>query len=218
MKKLLFTMFLGAATISANAAAWTLDAAHSSVNFRLKHMGVAWISGNFSEFSGTFNANKSDFSDVSTEFGVSPKSVNTGVEDRDNHLRTADFFNVEKFDMIKFKSKGDNKVTEDGILVQGTMSWMGVSKDLTLTVEFGGLAKDPWGNVKAGLVVRGSVDRLAFGIGDETKLDNGDMMLSQKVELIAYIELTQVKEEPKTEKVKTEGDGKLVKDSKKANK
>lgn len=189
MKKLIFGLLFAAGTFSANATTWDIDAGHSSVNFRIEHLGITWVAGHFTSFNGSIDADKADFSDMKINLNIVANSIATGIGDRDAHLNGEDFLNTGKFENITFKS---TKVTagKDGKLtVEGELTMLGVSAPITLDAKYNGTVKDMYGNTKAGFEVSGLVDRYGYGIKYNAPLEGGGMALGQNVELMSYIEL-----------------------------
>lgn len=182
---LLFTGFaaLGANVAGAAPAAWEIDAAHSGVNFQIRHF-FAMVPGRFSGFSGNLVFDPTDPAKSSIEFTIDGATVNTDNQKRDEHLRSADFFNVEKFPTLTFKSTKIAKTSEENVYdVAGDFTMLGVTKPVTVRVEVLGVGPDAWGNTRAGFEVTGKVNRKDFGMVWNKVLDNGGTMLSDDVKL-----------------------------------
>src|SRR5215211_7777133 len=126
-----------------------IDKGHSEVSFQVRHL-VTQVRGNFNDYQGTINLDPANLEHSSVDFQIKADSIDTNVADRDKHLRGEDFFFVEKYPQITFKSKSIKKTGKDTYDVAGTLILRGVSKDVTLPVTFLGMVKDPWGNEKAG--------------------------------------------------------------------
>jgi len=183
---------LGARAAEAQAT-FTVDPVHSSVAFKIRHL-VSKVSGAFREFSGTIVGDPKNPAGASIDFTIKAASIDTLNPDRDKHLNSPDFFDTAKFPEITFKStkitpKGGDKYDATGIF---TMH--GVSKEIVVPVTFGGLAKDPWGNERAGFSVALTLNRKDYGINFNKVLDAGGMMLGDDVEV--SIELEAVKKNP----------------------
>jgi polyisoprenoid-binding protein YceI len=147
------------------AADFNLDPYHSSVSFRIKHV-IGKVTGHFDKFSGTFSYEAGKPQTWSAAATIEAASVNTGIEKRDNHLRTADFFDVQKFPNLTFKSTGVTDVQGDKAKLHGNLTMHGVTKPVVLDLEVAGVVKDPMGaGNRAGATAVGHVNRLDFGIG-----------------------------------------------------
>lgn len=165
MKKLF--LFLIAATFSVAAFAqtkWTTDPMHSFVNFSVKHSGISLVNGSFKKFNGEFTSDKADFTDAKVSFTVEVASVSTSVEMRDNHLKTDDFFNAEKYPKMTFESTSMKKLKGNEYELNGKLTIRDVTKDVTFKVTYGGEAKDQRGNVKAGFAATTTINRLDYNI------------------------------------------------------
>ena len=188
----LLTAMLAMAT-AAHAETWTIDASHSSVDFKVRHF-FAKTAGGFADFSGTivFDAENPDASSV--EATVVMASLNTNNEDRDNHLRSEDFFAVETYPTMEFKS---TKVAKDGddFVATGELTLHGVTQTVDMNFEFLGAGPDAWGGVRAGFTATMDIDRKAFGISWNKTLDQGGTVLGEKVAVSIEIEAVQQQEE-----------------------
>ncbi len=170
------------------AVALKVDPAHSVVEFNIRHL-ISRVTGDFTGFSGEITVpdpSKPDLSSVS--FSIDAASIDTRIAARDNHLRSADFFDVAKFPKITFTStkvisKGNNQYD-----VTGSFTMHGVTKQITLPVTFNGTAKDPWGHERAGFSVKTSLNRKDYGIVWNQTLDQGGVMLGDDVEITIDIE------------------------------
>src|SRR4051812_15610545 len=138
---------------------WKIDPAHSEVGFKVKHLMINNVKGHFKKFSGEVESATDDFKSPKISFTADIASIDTGSEQRDGHLKTGEFFNVEKFPELKFTSKK----YEAGQL-EGDLTMMGITRPVKLNVEFGGIAKDLYGNIKAGFTVTGKIHRKDWGL------------------------------------------------------
>jgi len=166
---------------------WVIDASHSEVQFKVKHLVITTVTGNFTEFSGTVESGDT-FENAKVSFEANIASINTNSEQRDGHLKSADFFDAEKFPKLlfnatKFSKKGDN------FEVVGDLTIKGVTKSVTLAVEYGGTANDPWGNTKAGFEITGKINRKDFDLGWNAPTEAGGVLVSEEVKLIANVQL-----------------------------
>ena len=170
---------------------WNLDPSHSEVAFKVKHMMITNVSGSFADFAVTAETDGEDFSKSEINFSAKAASVNTGSEQRDGHLRTAEFFDAEKFPELKFKATKYEKTSGDDYKLQGDLTIKDVTKNITLNVEFGGIQKDPYGNIKAGFTVSGKINRKDFGLTWNTALEAGGVMVSEEVKINCEIQLVK---------------------------
>lgn len=196
MKTRLLT--LAAATILTSASllasdSYAVDKSHSDVTFSVRHL-VSRSTGNFRDFAGKLNLNPASPKSSSVEFVVKTASIDTDNEDRDKHLRSADFFDAEKHPEIVFKSSSIKPAGRDKYKVTGTLNLHGVSRVVTIPVTFLGFAKDPWGNEKAGFETELTLNRKDFGIVWNKALDNGGALLGEDVKLTINLETNKVKE------------------------
>ncbi|MBK7703350.1 MAG: YceI family protein [bacterium] len=185
MTALLAASLLTAA--AATAATYTIDATHSSVGFKVRHMMVSKVTGSFGEFSGTFDYVEGQPDQWSAAATIKTASVNTNDAKRDGHLRNADFFDAEKYPEITFASKGVSQ-KGGGWVLTGDLTMHGVTKPVELELEFNGAITDPWGNDRVGFSAKGVLDRRDFGITYNTVLDKGGVAVSNEVELMLEIE------------------------------
>lgn len=184
---LLAVGFLG---VAVHAETYTIDPYHSSVSFKVKHV-VGKVAGKFDKFTGTFDYDPAHLSKASAEATIDATSVDTGIEKRDNHLRTPDFFDVTKFPTLTFKSTGVTDVNGNNAKLHGDLTMHGVTKPVVLDLEIEGVAKDPMGNTRAGATASGHVNRQDFGIGPTSGPMAG--MVGQDIEISIEVEGTQKK-------------------------
>ena len=194
MKKLILTAIavLTLAAVSFGAT-WNIDATHSSVGFKVSHMVISKVTGGFEEFSGTitdFDGEKLEGGSV--EFTVQTASVDTDDEGRDKHLRNEDFFEVEKYPTMTFKSKS---ISADGnsFKLTGDLTIKDVTKEVTFDGTFAGSIDDPWGNKRAGFSAAATIDRKDFGIAFGKVMDNGGLMVGNEVEIMIELETVMTK-------------------------
>jgi polyisoprenoid-binding protein YceI len=171
---------------------WTLDPTHSEVTFKVKHMMITHVTGSLTDYNvEATTADGDDFTKADVSFTGKLSSINTGNEDRDKHLRSADFFEIEKNPEITFKSTSFTKSGDDIKLV-GDLTIKDITKPITLDVEFGGIGKDPWGNTKAGFTVTGKLNRKDFGLNWNAALETGGVLVSDEVKIASEIQLVKV--------------------------
>lgn len=175
------------------AETYTVDKAHSEVLFSVRHMGVSKVTGRFNEFTGVVNGDPGKPQEASVEFTIKTTSIDTNDAGRDKHLRSADFFDVEKFPEITFKS---SKVTAKGqnqYDVTGTLTMHGVAKEVTLPVTLAGPVKDPRGNEKVGFEATAKLNRKDYGISWNRALDAGGVVVSDEVQVTINLEAAKAK-------------------------
>ncbi|MEO6328246.1 MAG: YceI family protein [Ginsengibacter sp.] len=170
---------------------WALDPTHSELQFRVKHLMISTVTGQFNKFSGTVETDEHDFSTAKVNFEADVNSISTNNEQRDVHLKAGDFFDAEKYPAVIFEGDKMEKTREDEYKLHGTVSIKGVSKDTVLTVEFGGITKDPWGNTRAGFSVTGKINRQDFGISFGTASETGGLLLSDEVKINANVQFVK---------------------------
>jgi polyisoprenoid-binding protein YceI len=193
MKKLslIFGLLL-AAFVSAHAqTTWKSDAAHSSIEFTVTHMVISEVTGKFGGFEAVLEAGQDDFSDASIEFSADASTINTGIEKRDGHLKSADFFDVEKFPKLTFKSTSFEQVDGKQYALKGDMTMHGVTKSVVLDVVYNGTIKDPYGQTKAGFKVTGELNRADYGLTWNSTLETGGVVVSEEVGITANIQLVK---------------------------
>ena len=175
------------------ADAFTIDRAHSNATFKIRHM-MSNTTGSFGDFKGTIVADRENPAKSTVEFSIATASINTGTEDRDKHLRSADFFDVAQYPEITFKStKIEPTKTKDLYNVTGNFTMHGVTKQIVLPVQFLGFAKDPWGNERAGFEIETVLDRKDYGLTWNKGLDAGGMLLSDEVKISINLEAVRKK-------------------------
>lgn len=180
------------APVPSAATRWVIDAAHSEVGFRVRHMMVSWTRGKFDRFSGTVELDERNLADSKVEVSIEAASVNTNVPDRDAHLRSGDFFDAEKFPALKFVSKKVEPGADGALAVQGTLEIRGVTKPVTLHVEpLSAAGKDPWGGLRRGTRATTKLNRKDFGLNWNSALELGGVLVGEEVEITLEIELIQ---------------------------
>lgn len=170
---------------------WSVDPTHSEIGFKVKHMMFTNVSGNFSNFDATVTTNDDSFENAKFDFSADIDSVTTGNADRDNHIKGGDFFDAEKHPKMTFTSTAFIRKNEDNYTLKGNLTIAGVTKPVTLDVEFGGTAKDPWGNEKAGLSATGKLNRKDFGLNWNAALETRGVLVSEEVKLNIELQFTK---------------------------
>lgn len=188
MKRILTTLALTALlAVGAQAATYTIDTSHSSVNFKVRHMMVSKVSGSFAGFTGSIEFDPEAITGSSVNAEIDMATVDTNDEKRDQHLVSADFFDVAAHPTMTFRSTGVKADGDDWILM-GELTLLGVTKPVELELEYSGEVNDPWGNVRAGFSAEGKIDRSDFGMTWNKSMDKGGIVVGNEVEIELEIE------------------------------
>lgn len=167
---------------------WAVDTAHSTIEFSVRHMMIAKVKGLFEQFEASIEADPHDLTTAEISFEIDLNSVDTRNNDRDAHLRSADFFEIEKYPTLNFKSTTITKTGNDKYDITGEVSLHGVTNTETFQAVFEGVGKDPWGNDKAGFSVKGNLKRSDYGLTYNAVLETGGMLISDDVAISLDIE------------------------------
>lgn len=170
---------------------WTVDPLHSELGFKIKHLMITNVSGNFQNFTVTAETDGEDFSTARISLTAEMASINTNNEQRDTHLRTADFFETDKFPQLSFHSTKLEKVDDETLRLTGDLTLKGITKPVTLNVEYSGATNDPWGGRRVGFIVSGKISRSAFGVTFNAVLETGGVALGDEVKLQAEIQMVK---------------------------
>jgi len=189
MKKISLLFALLTVTFASAQTVWNFDKAHSSVHFTVKHMVISEVEGQFTKFDGEIKTTKNDFSDAKISFTVAINSVSTDNEKRDNHLKSADFFDVAKYPNMTFVSTSVEKISDGNYNLKGNLTIHGVTKPITLKMTYGGTIKDPSGNTRAGLKVSGTINRINFGLKYNSTMEAGGLVIGENVNISCKVEL-----------------------------
>jgi polyisoprenoid-binding protein YceI len=176
-------------TVAKTTTKWALDPTHSELTFKVKHMMITNVKGSFNNFS--VEVERDDIFKSSLNVSVDASSFNTNNTDRDNHLKSADFFDVESYKELTFKSTSFKQKDDDEYELKGILTIKGISKEVTLEVEFGGVNKDPWGNEKAGFSVEGRINRKDWGLNWNAALETGGVLVSEDVKIVGEIQFVK---------------------------
>ncbi|MDD3723288.1 MAG: YceI family protein [Lutibacter sp.] len=168
---------------------WAIDPTHSEIGFKVKHMMFTNISGKFNAFEATIENEDNHFETSKISFSADVNSVDTNNTDRDNHLRSADFFDVENFQKLTFVSTKIKKISEGEYQLAGDLTIKNVTKNIVLETEYSGLMTDPWGNTKAGLSITGKINRKDFGLIWNASLETGGVLVGEEIKLNCEIQL-----------------------------
>jgi len=172
---------------------WISDPAHSEVQFKVKHLVISTVTGNFGTFEAKMETEIEDFVPALISFEAKAESLNTNNSDRDNHLRSADFFDVKNFPTINFLSTEFVKKAEGNYELLGDLTIKGTTRKIQLNVEFGGRMTDPYGNEKAGFEVSGKINRKDFGLIWNAVTEAGGVVVSDEVRLLMNVQLVKTK-------------------------
>jgi len=170
-------------------ATYKIDAAHSEITFKVKHLMITNVTGSFTQFDATMESEAADFSDAKISFEADVNSVTTNNEQRDGHLKSDDFFAAEKFPKLTFVSKSFTKKSDDEYTLTGDLTIRDVTKTVDLAVEFGGNMVDPWGQAKAGFEINGKINRKEFGLGWGAVTEAGGVVVSDEVKLHLAVQM-----------------------------
>ena len=174
-----------------NQIKWSIDQAHTDIGFKVKHLMISNVKGTFKTFEGSIYTTGRDFTTAEIDFWIDPASISTGDSKRDEHLKSADFFDILKHKEITFTASTIGKANDDGIHeLWGELTLVGVTKNIKLAVEFGGIIKDPWTNEKAGFTVSGKLNRSEWGLVWNATIETGGVLVSDEIYILCEIELT----------------------------
>ncbi|MCM8570339.1 YceI family protein [Gramella jeungdoensis] len=169
---------------------WTLDPVHSELTFKVRHLMISNVKGEFTDFDVEMNAGE-DLTDTKILVDIDGSSISTNNKDRDDHLKSEDFFDVNNYPKLTFESSSIENKGGNAYNLNGTLSIKGVQKEVTLDLEFGGLMKDPYGNEKAGFSVNGKINRKDFGLNWNAALEAGGVMVGDEVHLSGEVQLVK---------------------------
>lgn len=170
------------------AGQYKIDPAHSIIGFSIRHLEIAWVEGRFKDFSGTINFDDKDVTKSTVEFSAKVQSIDTGVEPRNAHLRTADFFDAAKYPDLTFKSTRVERKGNNSYALHGDLTIKGVTKSVSLPFSITGAVKDPWGNSRFGIEAQTKINRRDFGINYGNALSNGGFDVGDEVTVKLHLE------------------------------
>ena len=170
---------------------WVLDPTHSEIGFRIKHLMITNVSGSFKNFEGSVETLGDDFSKATIRATIDMTSINTNNEQRDAHLRNSDFFEVDKYPQLTFESTDFKKLDDENFELTGDLTLKGVTREVTLNVEFSGVTRDPWGGERAGFIVTGKIRRSDFGVNFNGVMDTGGLMLGEEVKIHSEVQVVK---------------------------
>lgn len=188
MKKLLLSVALLSGFTLTNAQTnWTVDKAHTTIGFNVTHLVISEVEGEFKEFDAKVTSTSDDFAGSEVSFTAKVASIDTDNEQRDNHLKSEDFFNAEKNPELKFSGK----IQKDGdkYKLVGKLTMRETTKDVTFDVKYNGTIKDPWGNIKSGFKITGTVNRKEYGLKWGALTEAGGAVVADEVSIVCNVEL-----------------------------
>ena len=172
---------------------WGFDIAHSSVNFWIRHLMVSKVHGRFAQWNGAFELDEANPAASHVEVQIETSSIDTKELQRDTHLRSPDFFNVEKYPHITFRSTGVEAASGEEYRVTGDLTICGTTRSVVLDVEYAGRVKDPWGGERAGFTAKTTINRKDFGLTWNKAIEAGGVMVGDKVEISIEVEAVKAK-------------------------
>jgi polyisoprenoid-binding protein YceI len=185
---------------------WSIDQAHCELAFKVRHLMIAHVKGTFKIFDASIYTNSTDFTTADVDLWIDPASISTGDSKRDEHLKSPEFFDVDKHKQITFTSSTIGKPGPDGTQeLWGELTIIGITKNVKLNVLFGGLVKDPWGNEKAGFTISGKINRSDWGLVWNANIESGGVMVSDEVMISCEIELINKGQEDMTMRLEQSG-------------
>lgn len=170
---------------------WKIDPTHSEVQFKVKHLVISTVTGSFGSYDGQIEVDGQDFENAKASFTADINSITTNNEDRDQHLKSDDFFNAEEYPQLKFESKNFQKTSDGEYKVIGDLTIRDVTKEIELDVVHGGTVGDPYGQTKAGFEVTGIINRKEFGLSWSAVTEAGNVVVGDKINLQLNVQLIQ---------------------------
>ena len=171
---------------------WQVDAAHSAVNLAVRHMVISKVRGRFTKWSAKLALDTADLARSSVEVEIDAASIDTGVADRDAHLRSPDFLDAQKYPTLRYRSRRVDALSKERLRVIGDLTIREVTREVVLDVEYGGQGKDPWGNQRVGFTATASLKRKEFGLTWNQALETGGLLVADRVDV--EIELQAIRQ------------------------
>lgn len=178
-------------TTEAVATKWGIDPTHSEIQFKVKHMMVSTVTGSFTEFEGSVESESDDFQNARIAFSADVNSISTNNKQRDEHLKSDDFFNAAEFPKLTFKSVAFGKKDNGDYELEGNLTIRGNTLPVKLNVEYNGTAVDPYGQTKAGFEISGKINRKDFGLQWGAITEAGSVVVSDEVRLVMNVQLVK---------------------------
>ena len=173
---------------------WTIDPTHSEIQFKVKHLMISSVTGQFNKFEGTVETRGEDFKTAKGHFTADISSISTNNPQRDAHLQSGDFFDAENHPQLVFDAVKMEKVDDENYKIHGLLTMRGVSHKIVLDAEFGGIAQDPWGNTRMGFSVSGKLNRKDFGVSFGLISETGGIALGEEVKISANVQFVMQQE------------------------
>ncbi len=170
---------------------WEIDPTHSEVQFKVKHLVISTVTGSFNEFSGQVEAENDKFENAKVQFEAKTGSIDTGNDQRNEHLKSDDFFSAGQYPAISFTGKSFTKTSDDTFKVLGDMTIRDQTKEIALEASLGGIMQDPYGNTKAGFELSGKINRKDFGLTWSAVTEAGGVVVSDEVKLLLNVQLVK---------------------------
>jgi polyisoprenoid-binding protein YceI len=174
---------------TSNKPNWVIDPAHSEIHFKVKHLVISTVTGSFEKFEGSATTNGEEWTDAAIRFTADVNSINTNAPDRDNHLKSPDFFDAANYPKLTFTSSSFRNTGGDSYQLAGDLTIRGITLPVTLAAEFGGKTVDPWGFTRVGFELSGKVNRKEFGLHWNALTEAGSMVVADEVRLQINVEL-----------------------------
>jgi len=171
---------------------WIIDPSHSEIHFKVRHLMVSYVTGGFKQFNAEVETEGEDITTAKIKFTADVNSISTNNDQRDDHLKTNDFFDAENHPQLVFESSKLEKIDEENYKLHGTLTMRGISKKIVLNVEYGGTTQDPWGNTRTGFSVTGKINRKDFGVSFGMVSETGGILLGYDVSINANTEFVKV--------------------------
>ncbi len=170
---------------------WILDPTHSELGFKIKHLMITHVSGNFNDFAVEVETEGENFRTAGINAQIKVASINTNNNQRDEHLRNSDFFEADKFPEITFNSTSIEVKDAETFVLHGNLTMKGITKPVTLNLEYNGVTKDPWGGERAGFSLAGKINRTDWGVNFNTILETGGFALSEEVKILGEVQVVK---------------------------
>mgnify|MGYP003504807924 FL=1 len=170
---------------------WAIDPSHSEVQFKVKHLVISTVTGQFTDFTGALHTTDNEIAGAKAVFEAKIDSISTNNTDRDGHLKSADFFDAGNFPTLNFESTSFEKKSGDEYEIKGNFTLRGVSKEITLKAELGGIATDPYGQEKAGFEITGKISRKEFGLSWSAVTEAGGVVVGDEIKLILNLQFVK---------------------------
>lgn len=171
---------------------WQVDGAHSAVNLAVRHMVISRVRGRFTRWNATLQLDTADLARSAVEVDIEAASIDTGVADRDNHLRSPDFLDAQKYPSLSYRSRRVEVLSPERLRVVGDLTIRDLTREVSLEVEYGGRGKDPWGNERVGFTATASLNRKDFGLAWNQVLETGGVLVADRVDV--EIELQAIRQ------------------------